>query len=51
MEQLAFAHRAQHLALDHRVNGAPRLVDALVDGRHTQLQSQPVVQELLDARS
>jgi hypothetical protein len=50
MEQVGFTHRAQHLALDHRIHRATRFVDALVDGRHTQFQAQPVVQELLDAR-
>lgn len=49
MEQLGFAYPTSHLALDHRLNRTAGLVDGLVDGRHTQVQPQPVVQKFLDA--
>jgi hypothetical protein len=49
MDQLGFAYRTAHLTLDHRLNRTAGLMDALVDGRHPQVQPQPVVQEFLDA--
>ena len=49
MQQIAVTHLGQELLLDHRLEGAGGLVQALVDGRHTELQAQPVVEKLLDA--
>jgi len=49
MQQVAVTHLGQELLLDNRLEGAGGLVQALVDGRHTELQTQPVVEKLLDA--
>ena len=49
VDQLDFAERAADLLLHHRLDGAPGLVDALIDRRHAELQAQPVVEKLPDA--
>jgi hypothetical protein len=48
MQQIAVADLGQQLLLQHRLDGAPGLVQPLVDGGHAQLQAEPVGEELLD---
>jgi hypothetical protein len=49
MQQVAGADLGEQLLLDDRLEGTPGLMQALVDGRHAQLQAEPVGEELLDA--
>lgn len=48
MQQVVVADLLEQLLLEHRFEGTPSLVHALVDGRHTQLQAKPVDEKLLD---
>jgi hypothetical protein len=49
MEQVTVADLGEQLLLNHRLGGAGGLVQALVAGRHTEPQAEPVVEKLLDA--
>jgi len=51
IQQLDVAYRLEDLLLDHGLDRAPGLMDALVDERGGQRQAQPVAQEFTHLRA